>query len=641
MDSAGQLEALLGSIPKSLQLALNHHAIVSVADYSGTIVYANDLFCRLSGYSREELLGQNHRIVRSGYHDKAFYAQMWQTISSGEVWRGEVKNLTKQGHYYWVASTIVPVFDAQQQITHYLSIRTDITQSKQYAEAAELARGQAMHRQKILEAALKFAQINLYEEMEDGSRGDFLFNSGRQAEFLPLPEWLELIPQQYRAEVAERLQQVGQSVEFEAQLGSSSEPLDWFVQATIDQFRDPESGALKRIGLSRNISVEKRNAQELREKNQALESLHNSNQQMFAVIGHELKTPLIGASMMLADAETVNDPQALGQVKASVDHAIELINQLRSLIQPDELVQTKSRVQVDLPEMMQGIIATQRATFPAGARIHLRIGWLPDRNLIINHTAVRQVVLNLIRNAYIHARSENIWLTIYSQKLPVKPDKQLLTLVVADDGPGVPAAKLARLFQAFYQGDHSSEGTGVGLYVCKSAAKSLGGDLVYHPRAGGGAEFHFSFIAETPEVEVALSRENGASEGVFSGLNILLAEDTPTLRLLTERMLTRQGASVVAVEDGAKALEAALQLPFDLLITDMNMPLMDGAELVARLRNSGYSKPVFGLTAVLTSADEDTLIQAGADAVLHKPLNLGELTEQFKHLEDREFPNPS
>ena len=257
------------------QHALDAHAIVSITDTAGHILYVNDKFCEASGFSRQELLGENHRIVKSGLHPPEFYADMWKTIMRGVIWHGELCNRRKDGSLYWVESSIVPYLDASGTPYQFISIRTDISRVKEVEQ--RLARSQA------------YANIGTWDwNIETGD----LYWSERMAPLFGFPEGtLETTYEKFLAAVHpdDRQKVIGAiagcvelgaeyNVEYRVVWPDGS--VRWLV-GRGDVVRDAAGNPLRMLGVVQDITERKLTEMALEESRARLEEA-----QSLAKLGH-------------------------------------------------------------------------------------------------------------------------------------------------------------------------------------------------------------------------------------------------------------------------------------------------------------------------------------------------------------------
>ncbi len=383
------------------------------------------------------------------------------------------------------------------------------------------------------------------------------------------------------------------------------------------------------LGVSIDITDEldaKDNAERAARK---LEEEKDRQKQMFAVISHEIRTPAASMNMLIHNKGiTCQDPEDAEKIEELSDHLIVVLNDLRSVIKSEQIKTADDRV-VQVFVTIEKIATSLSVLLEQNGQVIKTItdGEMPTV-LKFNVQLVRQILTNLVKNASVHSACSEILLKISAIR---KDETQWLTSIqVEDNGRGISPADQEKMFTAFARGSTQADGTGLGLYIAREYANQFGGDLTYRLREEGGSVFELTFMAEEA-VQYEQPLEQEAATKTIEGMHVLLAEDNEVIRRVTEIVINKGGSTVAMANDGIEALALVKENPdkYDLVITDIMMPNMNGYELTSKLREFGFRKPIIGVTAAVIGEESEQLLAMGANQVIEKPVDLPKLNAAY------------
>jgi two-component system sensor histidine kinase/response regulator len=440
-----QLASALAQV-NNQQQALNEHAIVSITDVKGDITYVNDKFINISGYTSEELIGQNHRMIQSGHHSREFYRDLWQTVASGRVWHGQVKNRTRDGAFYWVEATVVPFMDQAGKPYQYVSMRTDITAQKD------------MEQQLLSERRL------LQNVMDTLGEGVFMLDLKGNCTYLnreaeAIVGWTsdEVLGRNLHDIIHSQLQDgtpvaqedcpVQQATLADTLYRSESEYFQHkngtlFPIAIVAQPMKDGNEIFGTVAAFQDISERKFFERELLRAKDDAEAASRAKGNFLATMSHEIRTPMngiIGMTELTLDTD-LNPLQReyLNMVKSSSDALLTIINDVLDFSKIEsgkmelELVEFDVRSLFSSTEKSLAFRAWQR-----GVELVYDVDSdIPDM-LVGDPGRIRQVIINLLGNAI--KFSDHGAISLQMKLLKAAANAVMVHIEVADQGIGISA----------------------------------------------------------------------------------------------------------------------------------------------------------------------------------------------------------
>jgi PAS domain S-box-containing protein len=652
-------------LQKLSQVVQQSPASIIVTNLEGKIEYVNPTACKFSGYLAVELIGNNLSMLSSGDTAKDESRVLWKTIKSGNEWKGEFHSRKKTGEQFWESSSISPIRNQNGEISHFLNVRTDITERKQ----SELIQTVLFN---ISKRAFETNDINqlleivknelsaivdtsnfyvaFYDPDTDMLTSDYVDDEKDTIISWPAEKSLTGYVVHHNKSLLLRHDDFIKLIETgEVELVGSDSEIWLGVPLTVNgkpygaivvqdyynpnAYNENELKMLEFIASQISLSIQRQKS--IIELQQALVKAEAGDKLKTAFINnisHEIRTPLngiLGFSEMTIDQDTTPEDHELFH-NVIMKSSKRLLNTITSYMDIAMLVSGTMEVSRH-PSNLEKLCEEIYDDFLEVCKFKsLELKLLKDDSqgsLILNtdNEKLRKILTHLLDNAIKFTSKGSI---IFGYE---KYEKHL-EFFISDTGSGIKPEAVNIIFDPFMQADVSStrgyEGSGLGLTIASGMVKLLGGILKFDSERDKGSRFYFTLpFEENPVATTRKIIEPPKSAHATKPL-ILVAEDDDSNYKYIEIVLLYSSYQVMRAENGLQAVECCRSNPgIQLVLMDIKMPLMDGFEATKQIRKFMPGLPVIALTAHVTTEDEKAAIAAGCNEYVSKPISKAKLLE--------------
>ncbi len=485
------------------KVALDEAAIVAITDQKGIIMHANDNFCKISKYSREELIGQDHRIVNSGHHSKEFIRNLWVTIANGKVWKGELKNKAKDGSTYWVDTTIIPFLNEEGKPYQYVAIRADITERKVMDERILQLNNELEQRVEERTEALRESEklystiarnypngtISVFDEelRYIFVEGKELYKIGVTSKDLIGTNYLDRLPKDIGANIKTHLLNVfkGMSTSFEFEYRNNH----YILNAV--PMPDSKGNIRQILVVEQNVTKQKKAENEIRKSLEKEKELNELKSRFVSMASHEFRTPLSTILSSVSLVQKYDGPENeekrdkhISRIKSAVNNLTGILNDFLSLDKLETGKVENNPVEFDVVKFSEEMTEEMQAVAKKGQNVtYKHIG--KNTKAVADKHILKNILHNLLSNAskYSDEGTEISFNTI--------SEKTNLKIEVIDRGIGIPEEEKQHMFERFFRAKNAVNigGTGLGLNIVKKYTELLDGEIRFESKAGEGTTF--------------------------------------------------------------------------------------------------------------------------------------------------------